>query len=170
MLRNKDQQFNDAINAALGIELQAVAQVPAPAVPGQRVAVDVALTNRGAVPIGDVRLELLADPAWDAMGVAAADLRLGAGDSLRQTLAVVVPPDAPPTRPYFERGSIAESRYRLADARQQFKPVADPPVAARARFLVENVPVEARRSCAAASFTCRTARSCASSPSCRRLR
>src|SRR5262249_20282927 len=78
VLQVKERQFADAIKAALGIELQAVAQVPGPAVPGQRLAVDVTLTNRGAVPIGDIQLRLAADPAWDATAVAAADSRLGA--------------------------------------------------------------------------------------------
>jgi LmbE family N-acetylglucosaminyl deacetylase len=139
----KEQQFADAINAALGVEFQAIARIPGPAVPGQQVAVDAALTNHGSVPLEDVRLDLVADPAWEAPGVAAADLRLGAAKSLRQVLTVTVPDNAPPTRPYFERASIAESRYRILDPSQQSRPVSEPPVAARARYLVAGVALEA---------------------------
>jgi LmbE family N-acetylglucosaminyl deacetylase len=144
VLKIKEQQFADAINAALGVEFRAIAQVAGPAVPGQRVAVDVALTNRGSVPIEDVRLELVADPAWEATGVAAADQRLGANRGMRQVLTVVVAQDAAPTRPYFARDSIAESRYRVLDPAQQFRPFGDPPVTARARYIVDHVAVEAR--------------------------
>jgi LmbE family N-acetylglucosaminyl deacetylase len=139
----KERQFVDAINAALGVEFRAIAQAPGPAVPGQHIAVDAALTNHGSVPLEDVRLELIADPTWEVTGVAAADLRLGAGNSLRQALTVTVSDNAPPTRPYFERASIAEARYRILDPSQLSRPAAEPPLTARARYLVAGVPLEA---------------------------
>ena len=49
ILRVKEQQFEDAINAALGVTVQAIAAVPGPVVPGQRLTVEASLTNRGSV-------------------------------------------------------------------------------------------------------------------------
>jgi hypothetical protein len=45
----KEQQFQEAIDTALGIDFQAISSVPGRIVPGQRVTVDVSLTNRGSV-------------------------------------------------------------------------------------------------------------------------
>ncbi len=143
-LKIKEQQFADAINAALGVEFEAIAQVPGPLVPGQHPTVVVSLTNRAPVPIGDLSIELVADPKWEATGFAVGDISLGANQTRRQSLTLAVPPDAPPTRPYFARASLADSRYRILDAEQQFKPFADPPVAARARYSVDNVAVDVR--------------------------
>jgi hypothetical protein len=56
----------------------------------------------------------------------------------------VVPRDAAPTRPYFERGSIDETRYRVRDTAQMFRPAAAPPVGVVARYEVGGAVVEAR--------------------------
>jgi LmbE family N-acetylglucosaminyl deacetylase len=143
VLQTKEQQFVDAINAALGVELDAVAAVPGPAVPGQRVDVNVSLTNHGGVPIDDLAVGLVAAAGWEATGITVSDSSLSANRTFRQTLSVTVPADAPPTQPYFARGSITESRYRVVDGSQPFTPFAKPPVMVRARYRVENVPVDA---------------------------
>jgi len=146
VLNIKAAQFQDAITAALGIQLDAIAEVPGPLVPGQPVHVVLSLANRSPVRLGDVRLELSAPSSWNAGSVALANAQLGANETVRQELDARVPADAAPTEPYFARTSIAESRYRVLDAASQFKPFADPLLAARARFVVNGVPVEAAAS------------------------
>src|SRR5207245_6395326 len=108
-----EQQFQDAINTALGSDCQATAPVPGPIVPGQRVTVDVSLTDRGSVHLENIGLELVAPPRWQPLGIAAGDLQLSANRTFRTPLTLIVPEDAPFTRPYFERASIRESRYTI---------------------------------------------------------
>ena len=73
-----------------------------------------------------------------------------------------MPDDAPLTRPYFERASIAEPRYTLRDAVAVRPARGEPALTAAARYTVAGVPVEIARPSGAASRTCRTATSCAS--------
>jgi len=131
ILRVKEQQFADAINTALGLELQAIAQpagipdpggplagfVPpvtmGPAVPGQRIEVRVTLTNRGTTDIAPTDMTLIAGADWRIEKNDSAPARLGYNQTARQSFAVTVPQTAPLTRPYFERESIAEARYTM---------------------------------------------------------
>ena len=113
ILQVKERQFMDAINTALAIDFQAIAAVAGPAVPGQRVNVEISLTNRGSIDIQDQGMTLVAGPGWETTGIAMSDAPLRANATLRRTLTVTVPADAPATRPYFERASIAESRTRF---------------------------------------------------------
>ena len=142
ILQVKEQQFMDAINTALGIDFQAIASVPGPVVPGQRVSVETSLTNRGSIDIQDQGMALVAAPGWETTGAAMFDAALRANATWRRTLTVTVPADAPVTRPYFERPSIAEPRYTLRDASQFGRPAAAPAVSARARYRVDGVQVE----------------------------
>src|SRR5262249_20151418 len=79
-LRVKEQQFQDAINTALGIELQAIAGVPGPAVPGQRISVETSLTNHGSIGIDDITFELVAPPQSQPVGAVAE--HLGANETV----------------------------------------------------------------------------------------
>jgi len=144
VLRIKEQQFADAINTALGIDFHAIAQVPGPVVPGQRVTVEATLTNRAPHDVTDIGMALAAAPGWETMGVAVGDSRLALNETMRRALTVVVPDAASFTRPYFERSSIQESRYIVSDTSQMFRPAAEPAVTAVARYRVDGVPLEAR--------------------------
>jgi LmbE family N-acetylglucosaminyl deacetylase len=144
ILQVKEQQFEDAINTALGIELLATAAVPGPIVPGQRVNVDVSLTNRGSIPIRDLSLNLVVPRGWQAAGFDTGDSALGPNASVHQASMFTVPDDAPFTRPYFERVTIAEARYTLRDDSQFGRPAAEPVVTASARYQVTGVPVDIR--------------------------
>ena len=145
----KEQQFVDAINTALGIDLQATAQavgVPegaptGPVVPGQRIEVRVSLTNRGAVEIGPTEMSLAGSPDWGSQSMSPVPSRLGLNQTARRTFTATVPENAPQARPFFERASIAESRYRTREPSQLYKPSADPVLTAHARYLVAGVPI-----------------------------
>ena len=178
------------MSTALGLQLQAVAQpagIPepsgalaafaapptmGPAVPGQRIDVRVALTNRGTTDIEPTDMTLIAGADWRVEKNATAPARLGYNQTARQSFGVTVPEAAALTRPYFERQSIAESRYAIrgnrktinaehADAAESgflcafcgfcvercdpmYRPAAEPALSARARYTVAGVPVDIR--------------------------
>jgi LmbE family N-acetylglucosaminyl deacetylase len=143
ILQVKEQQFMDAINTALGIDFQAVASL-GPVVPGQRVAVVAALTNRGTPEIEPAEIALVAGAAWRIQPAGAVAGRLAFNQTARQTFTVTVPEDAPLTRSYFERSTIVDSRYAMRDASQFGRPAAEPALTARARYTVADIPVEIR--------------------------
>ena len=87
---------------------------------------------------------MIAARGWETTGLGIGDSRLGLNETMRHSLTVAVPENAAFTRPYFERASIQESRYLVADAAQMFRPAAEPALTAVARYRVAGVPVEAR--------------------------
>jgi len=144
ILKIKEQQFQDAVNLALGVDLQATALVAGPVVPGQRVSVDVALTNNGSIPIRDYSLSLVVPRSSPGPGFGTGDSALDRGASVRQSLTFTVGDEASLTRPYFERASIAEPRYTLRDAAAFGLPAAEPAATVVAAYTVEGVPVTIR--------------------------
>jgi LmbE family N-acetylglucosaminyl deacetylase len=143
ILQVKEQQFEDAVNAALGVAVQAIAAVPGPVVPGQQLSVEAALTNRGSIAVEDSGLELIASRGWQISGAPVQAVRLGPNATLRRALTVTVPPDAAPTRPYFARASLADARYTVLNRSQFGRPAAEPELSVRARYLVDGVAVRA---------------------------
>ena len=148
----KERQFIDAINTALGIELQAFAQPVAstdgtamgPVVPGQRFEVHLSLTNRGAVNIEPTELTLVNGEQWRSQAAEPVPSRLARNQTARRTFTATVPDQAPIARPYFERASIADTNYSIRDASQLYRPAAEPALTAQARYLVTGVPVAIR--------------------------
>src|SRR6185295_14534283 len=108
-----------------------------PVVPGQRIEVRVALTNRGTSDIEQGEIALVAAPDWRIQSSNAVAGRLGFNQTARQSFAVTVPDRAPFTRPYFERASLADSRYAGRDMSQIYRPAAEAALTARARYRVE---------------------------------
>jgi LmbE family N-acetylglucosaminyl deacetylase len=163
MLKVKEQQFQDAINTALGVQLTAMAQragvveptgpaaafAPPPemgaVVPGERFEVRATLVNRGAVPIADASVSLVAQGQWaiQPSGPTSA-ATLPANQPLMPRFAVTVPDDAPLARPYFSRKGIVPTRYSVEDLKQLYRPAAEPVLSAVARYTVGGVPVELR--------------------------
>ncbi len=154
LLEIKDRQLQDALVAALGVTLTAGARPatyrqPAspfappptmgPVVAGQTFAVDVVFANpQPDGMVEELDLALTAPRGW-RIEPDAADTRSGA-----RRFTVTVAADAAPTFPYFHRSSPKESRYTIDDDSQMSRPVADPPLAAVARFRVGGVPVDTR--------------------------
>ena len=93
-----------------------------------------AFTNRSTVPVDLTEMTLLAaagGPDWRLPSNDAGRTRLGANQTARHTFAAATLPTARLSRPYFERGSIAEARYTVGDASQLFKPASTPSLRAR---------------------------------------
>lgn len=163
ILEIKEEQFMQAINAALGLDFRAIAQ-PAgisesagpsaafaplptmpPVVPGQRFEVAATLTNRGRLSISPIEISLTTAPAWTVTKRAAELGSLGINETASQRFSVRLSDDAAITsRPYFSRESIAESRYTISDEDQFGRPASAPPAMAVARYTVKGVAVEAR--------------------------
>jgi LmbE family N-acetylglucosaminyl deacetylase len=141
ILKTKEQQFEDAINTAFGVDLQAVAAVVGPVISGQHVAVDVLLTNGASIPIQNFSVCLVVPQGWHASCLERGDIALRRGASVRESMTVTVPDDAAFTRPYFERATIAEPRYSLRDASQFGRSASEPPVTARLQYEVAGLPV-----------------------------
>ena len=161
MLRAKERQATEALDAVLGIALTAVAQpagTPEPAgpfnpgpaamppvVPGQRFDVNVTFVNRSGVDVRDVRISLDSPERWMSTPADSAPAAAAENEPIARTFTVTVPPAAKVSRPYFSRNSIQATRYEVADAAALHKPYADPPLSVVARYVVEGVPIESPR-------------------------
>jgi len=155
VLAVKEQQFADAVTAALGLDLSAVAEAsgatgqagpadafaaPAtmnPVVPGQSFAVDLRLTNHGSIAVAVESVEV--SRGGQSMPIGAV---LERDQTMRRSVSVVVPQMADFTRPYFTRRSILENRYTVIDPESRHRAASAPPFTATAKYRVEGVPLQ----------------------------
>ena len=150
VLTIKEQQFADAINAALGIEFTALAATAGPVVPGQSFDVAVQFANHGSTTIEGLSVAVLyslPSPAGvGAFGAGAGFSPSNVGRDETRVIAVhaTVPASMPVTRPYFARGSLIENRYSVdaENAVWLHRPWAPPAFTARATYNIGGVPVE----------------------------
>jgi LmbE family N-acetylglucosaminyl deacetylase len=164
LLRLKEQQFQDAINAAMGMELTAMAQpagvpeptgpgaafappalMPAP-VPGQTFEVRARLANRGGVAANAPVITIEGDRGWGVKpGVVAGPPSLERHQLATLRATVTLADDvALSTRPYFSRSGLQNSVYTLNDPSQFGKPASTPPLRAVGRYSINGVPIEIR--------------------------
>ncbi len=166
VLRIKEQQIQDALNACLGLELVATAQPagqPEPTgpmaafaapptmtapVPGQTFEVRARLANRGATALALAGITIETAAGWQAAPVAdapALPTSLAAAQVAGVRFSVAVASDAPiSTRPYFTRNGLQESRYTLADPASFGRAASLAPLVAVARYTFDGVPVTLR--------------------------
>ncbi|MGQ0734801.1 MAG: PIG-L family deacetylase [Acidobacteriota bacterium] len=162
LLKVKEQQFMDAINAALGIAFEAVAvpaNTPEPAgelamfapaltmaavVPGQTFEVRALFSPRGhAVAFEGIRLE--AETGWAVQPAQSAPSSVIANAVAAQRFTVTLGADVRlSSKPFFGRDSIRDSRYALRDPSQFGRPDSAPPAVAVASYTVDGVAVQAR--------------------------
>lgn len=135
LLNLKEQQFQDALNAALGVSLRAVTNPPlmAAPVPGQVFYADVRFDARGRAPIAAPAISVIGEQGWQA--------QVSSPNTYRVTVADTV---ALSTKPYFSRKGLQESHYTLSDPAQFGRPVTPAPLTAVARYDFTGVPVEIR--------------------------
>jgi LmbE family N-acetylglucosaminyl deacetylase len=161
VLRAKERQATEALDAVLGIALTAVAQpagTPEPAgpfnpgpaamppvTPGQRFDVNVTFVNRSSVEVRDVRIVLESPERWPSTAANSAPAVAAENDPVTRTFTVTVPQTAKVSRPYFSRSSIQATRYDVSDDAALHKPYADPPLSVAVQYVVEGVQVETRR-------------------------
>lgn len=163
VLRIKEQQFQDAINTALGVAFTARAQpagvpeptgmmamfAPPPAmaapVPGQTFEVRTRFTNRGNVAVTPTNIALEVPAGWKVDEAPATLAALGLNDSAAVRFTVTVAPDAAlSSKPYFVRPTVRDNIYQIDDMKQFGRPASAPPAVAVAKYTVNGVPVEAR--------------------------
>ena len=132
VLKIKEQQFQDAINACVGATLIAVTNPPVMSAPvaGQTFNVDARLEIRGKLALTPSAPVLTGARGWKVEGY-----RVTVGDDA-----------AISTKPYFSRKGLQESRYTLSDAAQFGRPDSPVPLIAIASYAVDGVPVEIRES------------------------
>jgi len=121
VLQRKEQQFVDALNAALGVELTAIARTTTAPVAGDTVIVDVRLTNGGRHPLS-YQSTAFSTPAVDGGFVRRAASVVQPGASVDDAVTIELPPNRPPMRPYFTRESLEENRYRVATGSDPWQP------------------------------------------------
>ena len=164
LLGIKVQQFQDAINAAMGMELTALAQpagLPEPTgpgaafappalmaapVPGQTFEVRARLANRGGITVSSAAITLEGERGWNVKpGQTGGGPNLERHQQATAIATVTLAADVPlSTRPYFSRNGLQESRYTLSDPSQFGKPVSTAPLRAVGRYAVDGVPIEIR--------------------------
>jgi LmbE family N-acetylglucosaminyl deacetylase len=162
VLEIKEQQFADAINAALGVAFEAVgvaANTPEPTgpyamfapaptmaavVPGQTFEIRTTFSPRaGRVTLESIRIE--AEDGWNVRPGQPQSAAIDANGVANQRFSVTLAPDARlSSKPYFGRDSIRDTRYTLRNPAQFGRPDSAPPAVAVARYTVDDVPVEAR--------------------------
>jgi LmbE family N-acetylglucosaminyl deacetylase len=144
----KEQQFQDAINAAMGMDLTAMTQpeLMAAPVPGQTFEVRARLANRGGVAVSNPTIAIEGDRGWEVRpSQTAGGPNLERHQQAALTATVTVAGDVElSTRPYFYRNGLQESRYTLRDPSQFGRPAATAPLRAVGRYLIDGVPIEIR--------------------------
>ncbi|MBA3641964.1 MAG: PIG-L family deacetylase, partial [Acidobacteria bacterium] len=137
VLRRKEQQFVEAINTALGIHFEAVAQsagMPAPTgpgaafaappvldavVPGQAFEICTTFANRAPVQIALDSVSIEAEQGWQVTGQDGKAGPLAAHAVAQHRFDVTLSPDTRlSSKPYFSRTGLQESRYTLDDPSQ----------------------------------------------------
>ena len=161
ILERKEQASIDALHAALGLSLQALAQPagsppPAagpfgqgappmdPVVPGQTFEVRASFTNRGGEEVSGVRLALEAREDWRIEGAPPAG-PAAPNAPVATTFTVSVPGDAAVDRPHYTRPSIRDAHYTIAEGAPPFVPVPANALDVVARYQVHGVEVAWRQ-------------------------
>ncbi|HWP99063.1 MAG TPA: NEW3 domain-containing protein, partial [Vicinamibacterales bacterium] len=111
---------------------------------GQRFEVRAVFASRGRTGVTLSRLALEAAAGWTVAGGPTGPVPARPNEPVAATFTVTVPPDAPPSRPYFRRASLAENRYTIDDPALLFQPAAPPPLVAAATYELEGQRVEVR--------------------------
>lgn len=161
LLKIEEEQFMDAINAALGIyfRAQGLLEEPSaeesfwsapstmgPVVPGQQFFVETTFLNRAGaqVTLKEIKLQPGEEPADGTWKITPRSLSNGGEGPAQQLFQVTVPQNPSYSTRYFTRDSIQEARYRLADPKFFGLPERAPALTAVARYDVDGVPVEIR--------------------------
>jgi LmbE family N-acetylglucosaminyl deacetylase len=133
-LTEKRTDFQDAVNAALGIYLTAGTE-EATAVPGQEIAVTVQVFNRGGRTIDLKRVTLWTPDGWVSALPAGAPLgKVAPGESASFKHNVQIPPGAKITEPFWYRENKHDSRYKTRPTRNVFAPFDPPEITAQATY------------------------------------
>ncbi len=157
MLQVKERQFTDAINATLGLHLQAIAvpqgtkekrgfYEPQPtmgfAVAGQPFRVEVMMINNSPILIEPKSINLLAPANWKIDNNPKNLKPLQTNEKTELSYSVTVPENATYSQPYFMRNTLQENQYQLQDKQYENLPWSSPALQISATYLLNNELVE----------------------------
>ena len=158
-LAAKEDQFEHALAASLGLSLEAsvtmekeaaprtifsgVAPTFQIAIPGQSFYVQAELLNQSTEPVGvaAVKLEASDGKSWRIASTAEAKKSLAAGELTQARYSVTAPADAALTRPYFTRPDEEQPYYDLVDPRYRNLSLAPYPLSVSAEFTYRGTAV-----------------------------
>lgn len=159
-LRAKENQFEKALEVALGISFDAaVAPEKEPsgpfaafsgaptfgvAIPGQAFGVTVQLMNESSEPLGveDIRVIAPEEEDWSIRAEKSPAATLEAGKLVRLKFDVKAPQNATLTKPYFRRPDEEQAYYDLTDERYRNLSFAPYPLTATAHVRYRGVDLE----------------------------
>ena len=115
--------------------------------PGERVQIEVAVWNAGAVPVPVDDVDLLAPPGWSIERPDPPSGSVAPNTVFVRRFAVTVAPDAPRSQPYFLRRPMAGALYDWSPTTPDVRglPFEPPPLQARVRASIGGVPVTLTR-------------------------
>jgi len=157
LLDRKTADFRKALNAALGLDLDAVVEPESPpgspypgyryavetvrvAVPGESLPVSVTLVNRSPLAVRIRGAALLAPAGWTIETTAAPPgSPIGPNESGRALFRVGIAPDAAPTAPYWHRSNHQDPLYKIDDPSEAGRALPGFPLRARVRYEIDGV-------------------------------
>lgn len=160
ILKIKERQFMDAINAVLGVSLEALAipqgakekpgfyEPPATmgfVVPGQTFKVQLTFLNRSTFSIEPISRKLFSKRGFKISGNEFKKESLNINEKTEQMVTVLVPPDAPFSQPYYHRSSLQDSHYQYDEKENSNLPNNSPALLASITYLVQDVMVEIKK-------------------------
>jgi LmbE family N-acetylglucosaminyl deacetylase len=155
-LRAKEDQFEKALAAALGISLQAMVAPPAAAarnpfgavvptfaiaIPGQSFGVQVDVLNQSpeVVKVDGIKVDPSDGKAWKIGSAADGAKTLAPHAQDRVIVDITAPADAALTRAYFTRPDEEQAYYDMADPRYRNLPLAPYPLSASVQITYRDV-------------------------------
>ncbi len=150
LLRNKEQEFMTAANAALGLSLEVLVQPTgtrasetfAVAIPGQKFSIGMRFVNPAPVAAELVKTALETPEGWNVQQTQtdSDNQTIQTNQPVSITYAVEVPQDAAYTQPYWTRTSeYHDAVYTLKQPEFRFLPVAPPDVHGVITYRVDGV-------------------------------
>jgi LmbE family N-acetylglucosaminyl deacetylase len=125
-LEDKWRDFQDAVNATLGVALAVRSDDPI-AIPGQKLTVTATLFNRGPEALDSVKLEVRTpEKGWESGAPDPPFQSLAARSMSSARISVTVPDNASVTEPFWYREHPEDNRYRTRPTPDVFAPF-DPP-------------------------------------------
>ncbi|MBM3224062.1 MAG: PIG-L family deacetylase, partial [Candidatus Tectomicrobia bacterium] len=156
LLANKEQELNDAMHQALGLVMEVLvdparaSEAPASfvasretfpvAIPGQRFALTLSVTNRSPVPLEQGEASLVHPPGWEVTEQTPTGNLPVRNTTWRAPFAVQVPDNAAYTRPHWSRANEwRDHRYQINPPHYLHLPFAPPELIGVFRYAVNGV-------------------------------
>ncbi len=161
LLKNKEREFNDAMNKALGLSLEVLVKPKTPpagstspfhpretfnvAIPGQSFGIDIYLTSRGRHLINPnrIKVELQVPAGWNSYVYPPIPAFWSDNARYQFMASVKIPDDAKYTRPYWSRADeLRDHIYRIDKPEYQHLPFSPPEVIGIFNYEIAGVKFE----------------------------